>query len=165
MWLADFAEEHVFARRSARAANGGTTPAVTPPSAPAVRPAACRWSPATGRSVHTHDLRVLRDMAGDTAVLGPADRRALTRRPPPDRELVVLAEVTGIADRPGELGHLAQHCTQIPDSVRAEYAADARAITEGATVAAKNQLRCKKCAGAAYPPHNAELWRAGRAVV
>ena len=50
----------------------------------------------------------------------------------------MLAEVTGIAARPDEPGHLAQHCTQIPDSVRAEYAADARAITEGVTVAAKN---------------------------
>jgi len=46
-------------------------------------------------------------------------------------ELVVLAEVTGIAARPGELGHLAHHCTEIPDSVRAEYAADVRAVTEG----------------------------------
>lgn len=46
-------------------------------------------------------------------------------------ELVVLAEVIGIAARPGELGHLAHHCTEIPDSVRAEYAADVRAVMEG----------------------------------
>lgn len=45
-------------------------------------------------------------------------------------ELVVLAEVTGVAARPGETGHLPHHCTQIPDSVRAEYAADIRAILE-----------------------------------
>jgi hypothetical protein len=48
-------------------------------------------------------------------------------------ELVVLAEVTGVAARPGEPGHLAHHCTQIPGSVRAEYAADIRAVTEGGT--------------------------------
>jgi hypothetical protein len=47
-------------------------------------------------------------------------------------ELVVLAEAIGIAARPGELGHLAHHCTEIPDSVRAEYAADVRAVTKGA---------------------------------
>jgi hypothetical protein len=46
-------------------------------------------------------------------------------------ELVVLAEVTGIAARPGEPGHLAHHCDQIPASVRAEYAADVRAVMEG----------------------------------
>lgn len=46
-------------------------------------------------------------------------------------ELVVLAEVTGIAALPGEPGHLAHHCTQIPDSVRTEYAADIRAAMEG----------------------------------
>lgn len=45
-------------------------------------------------------------------------------------ELVVLAEATGIAARPGETGHLPHHCTQIPGSVRAEYAADIRAILE-----------------------------------
>jgi hypothetical protein len=45
-------------------------------------------------------------------------------------ELVVLAEVTGVAARPGEPGHLPHHCTQIPGSVRAEYAADIRAIVE-----------------------------------
>jgi hypothetical protein len=46
-------------------------------------------------------------------------------------ELVVLAGITGIADRPGETGHLAHHCTQIPGSVRAGYAPDIRAIMEG----------------------------------
>jgi hypothetical protein len=48
-------------------------------------------------------------------------------------ELVVLAEVTGIAARPGEPGHLAHHCTEIPDNVRAEYDADVRAIMEEVT--------------------------------
>jgi hypothetical protein len=47
-------------------------------------------------------------------------------------ELVVLAEVTSVAARPGETGHLAHHCTQIPDSIQAEYAADVRAVMEGA---------------------------------
>jgi hypothetical protein len=46
-------------------------------------------------------------------------------------ELVVLAEVTGIAAHPGDTGHLAHHCKQIPGGVRAEYAADIRAIMEG----------------------------------
>jgi hypothetical protein len=45
-------------------------------------------------------------------------------------ELVVLAEATGIAARPGETGHLAHHCKEIPASVRDEYAADIRAVTE-----------------------------------
>lgn len=48
-------------------------------------------------------------------------------------ELVVLAEVTGIAAHPGEAGHLPHHCTQIPDSVRTEYDADIRAVMEGIT--------------------------------
>ena len=42
----------------------------------------------------------------------------------------MLAEVTGIAVRPGEVGHLPHHCTKIPDSVRTEYAADIRAVME-----------------------------------
>ena len=45
-------------------------------------------------------------------------------------ELIVLAEVTGIAAHPGEVGHLPHHCDQIPDSVREQYAADIRAVTE-----------------------------------
>lgn len=48
-------------------------------------------------------------------------------------ELVVLAEVTGLAARPGETGHLPHHCKEIPASVQAEYAADIHAIMEGAT--------------------------------
>lgn len=45
-------------------------------------------------------------------------------------ELVVLAEVTGVAAHPGEIGYLAHHCTEIPDSIQAEHAADVRAVME-----------------------------------
>jgi hypothetical protein len=47
-------------------------------------------------------------------------------------EIVVLAEAIGIAARPGELGHLAHHCKEIPDAVRAEHADEVRAITQSA---------------------------------
>jgi len=45
-------------------------------------------------------------------------------------ELVVLAEATGVAARPGEAGYLAHHCAEIPDTLRTKYADDIRAVME-----------------------------------
>lgn len=47
-------------------------------------------------------------------------------------ELVVLAEVEGIALRSGELDYLPHHCPDMPDSVRAKYAEDILAIISDA---------------------------------
>lgn len=49
-------------------------------------------------------------------------------------DLVVLAECTGVAAMPGQLGQLVHHCQAIPDSLRDEYAADIEAILAGGPV-------------------------------
>jgi hypothetical protein len=46
--------------------------------------------------------------------------------------LVVLAEVAGIAARPGQLNHLVHPCEEIPDRVGEQYAEEIAAILAGA---------------------------------
>ena len=45
-------------------------------------------------------------------------------------QLVVLAEVIGIAVRPGKVGHLPHHCAEIPADVQARWAGGAAVLAE-----------------------------------